>query len=75
MYTAMAVQHFLASKNMTVVPHPSYSPDLAPCDFFLFSMMKIKLKGPRYDCIEEIQAKLQKVLKDADTKDFQDSSD
>jgi len=44
-YTALAVQHFLASKNMMVVPHPSYSPDLAPCDFFLFSMMKIKLKG------------------------------
>jgi len=72
-YTALAVQHFLASKNMMVVPHPSYSPDLAPCDFFLFSMMKIKLKGWRYDPVEEIQAKLQKVLKDADTKDFQDS--
>lgn len=72
-YTALAVQHFLASKNMTVIPHPSYSPDLAPCDLFLFSMMKIKLKGWRYDPVEEIQAKLQKVLKDADTKDFQDS--
>lgn len=71
MYTALAVQHFLASKNMTVIPHPSYSPDLAPCDLFLFSMMKIKLTGWRYDPVEEIQAKLQKVLKDADTKDFQ----
>jgi hypothetical protein len=45
MYTALAVQHFLASKNMTAIPHPSYSPDLAPRGFFLFSMMKIKLKG------------------------------
>jgi len=35
--------------------------------------MKIKLRGQRYDPVEEIQAKLQKVLKDADTKDFQDS--
>jgi len=25
----------LASKNMPVVPHPPYSPDLAACDFFV----------------------------------------
>jgi hypothetical protein len=55
-YTALAVQHFLASKNRTVIPNPSYLPDLAPCDFFLFSMMKIKLNGPRFDTAEEIQA-------------------
>ena len=26
---------FLAKTNMTVIPHPPYSPDLAPCDFTL----------------------------------------
>ena len=31
--------------NMTVVPHPPYSPDLAPSDFFLFPKLKMKLKG------------------------------
>jgi hypothetical protein len=25
---------------MAIIPHPLYSPDLAPCDFFLFSKMK-----------------------------------
>jgi len=73
MYTALAVKHFLASKNMAVIPHLSYLADLVPCDLFFFSMMKINLKGWRYDPVEEIQAKLQKVLKDADTKDFQDN--
>jgi hypothetical protein len=29
--------------------------DLAPCDFFLFPKMKLKLKGRRFDTIEEIQ--------------------
>jgi transposase len=61
-HTALAVQQFLASKNMTVFPTP-YSPDLAPYDFFLFSKMKIKLKGRRFDTAEEIQAESQKVLK------------
>lgn len=27
---------FLATKKMHVVPHPPCSPDLVPCDFFLF---------------------------------------
>jgi hypothetical protein len=35
------------------------TPDLAPCDFFLFPKMKLKLKGRRFDTIEEIQAESQ----------------
>jgi hypothetical protein len=31
--------------NMVVVPHPPYSPDLAPCDFTLFAKLKMKRKG------------------------------
>jgi transposase len=54
-------------------PPPPYSPDLAPCDFFLFPKMKIKLKGRRFSTVEEIQAKSQKVLKTLTQKDFQDS--
>jgi hypothetical protein len=54
-------------------PPPPYSPDLAPCDFFLFPKMKIKLKGRKFDTVEEIQAKLQKVLNTLTQKDFQDS--
>ena len=30
------VSQFLAKNNMAVNPHPTYSPDLNPCDFFLF---------------------------------------
>jgi hypothetical protein len=30
---------------MTVVPRPPYSLDLASCDFFFFSKVKIKLRG------------------------------
>ena len=41
------------------VPHPPYSADLAPCDFWLFP----KLRGCRYETIEEM-----KEMKDAVTK-------
>jgi len=43
------------SKHQTfVVPHPPYSPDLAPADFFLFPKTKTTLKGCRFQTIEEI---------------------
>jgi histone-lysine N-methyltransferase SETMAR len=41
---------------MAVILHPPYSPDLAPCDLFLFPTMKFKLKGRQFNTIEEIQA-------------------
>jgi hypothetical protein len=34
--TSVLTQQFLAKKKIVVIPHPLYSPDLAPCDFFLF---------------------------------------
>jgi len=47
---------------MTVVPHPPYSPDIAPSDFFLFPELEMKLQGQRFQTLEEIQAELQAVL-------------
>jgi len=32
--TALPVREFLATKQITVLEHPAYSPDLAPSDFF-----------------------------------------
>jgi hypothetical protein len=37
------------------MPHPPYSPYLAPADFFLFPKRNITLKGRRFQTIEEIQ--------------------
>jgi hypothetical protein len=34
-------QQLLAAKNMGVVSHPPYSPDGAPCDFFMFPRVKL----------------------------------
>jgi hypothetical protein len=58
---------------MALIPHPPYSPDLAPCDSFLFPKMKFKLKGHRFDTIDEIQAKSQRILDTLTEKDFQEA--
>jgi transposase len=57
---------------MTVVPHPPYSPDLAPCNF-LFPRLKIKLKGRRFDTTEASEAESQTVLNTLTEHDFQDA--
>jgi hypothetical protein len=61
-HTALSVQRFLAAKNTAVVPHPPYSPDLAPCDFVLFPRTKSKLKWRRFQAVTEIQVQSLTVL-------------
>lgn len=39
-----------------LLPHPPYSPDLAPSDFFLFSDLKRMLAGKKFGCNEEVIA-------------------
>ena len=48
------------------VPQPPYSPDLAPCDFWLFP----KLTGCRYEIIEEVKEAVTKVIDMLTQDDF-----
>ena len=43
-HTSLLVRQFLSNKNITVCPHPPYSPDLALCDFWLFPRAKMTMK-------------------------------
>uniref|UniRef100_A0A672G3S0 Tc1-like transposase DDE domain-containing protein n=1 Tax=Salarias fasciatus TaxID=181472 RepID=A0A672G3S0_SALFA len=36
---------FLERNRMTLLPHPSYSPDLAPCDFFSLPKNEERAEG------------------------------
>ena len=47
-------------------PQPPYSPDLAPCDFWLFP----KLRGCRYETIEEMKEAVTKVIDTLKQEDF-----
>jgi hypothetical protein len=59
----LAVREFLARRNITTLPHPPYSPDLAQCDFFLFSKLKIHLKGHHFGTVENVQVAATRTLK------------
>ena len=44
-HNALSIRQFLAENNIAVLEQPPYSPDLAPCDFFLFPKLKGVIKG------------------------------
>ena len=57
------VKSFLASEKVKVLNHPPYSPDLSPCNFFLFPRVKKMLSGNTfrsslgsviYQCLQQI---------------------
>jgi transposase len=62
-HTALSIGEFLANKNIPTLPHPPYSPDLVPCDFYLFPKLKSKLKGHHFGTVENIRKILTDDLK------------
>ena len=52
--------------SIKTVPHRPYSPDVGPCDFCLFP----KLRGCRYETIEEMKAAVTKVIDTLTQEDF-----
>ena len=49
------------------VTQPPYSPDLVPCDFWLFPKLKSPLKKRRFQTIDEIQEYCQNRAADGDS--------
>ena len=52
--------------RIKTVPHRLYSPELAPCDVWLFP----KLRGCRYETIEEMKEAVTKVFDTLTQEDF-----
>ena len=52
--------------GIKTVPQTPYSPDLAPCDFWLFP----KLRGCRYEIIKEMKEAVTKVIDKLTQEDF-----
>jgi hypothetical protein len=67
-HTAVSIREFLAKKNIHVLPHPPYSPELASCDFCLFPMLK--LKGHHFGTMENTQKNVTDELQTLTENDF-----
>ncbi|GFO50446.1 mariner mos1 transposase [Plakobranchus ocellatus] len=55
-HTGRHTQDALRQLELTTLPHPAYSPDLAPSGYYLFPQLKKYLKGHHFDSDEEVIA-------------------
>jgi hypothetical protein len=74
-HDTLTVQEFLAKKSILKLDHPPYSPDLAPCDFWLFPKLKTTLKGHRFSDIADIQGHATTILQSIPEEEFQKCSE
>ena len=64
MHTAAVTLDFVAAYDAQLVIRPPYSPELAPCDWFLFYSVKWQLKGKQFQNAKDALAFIEGVILD-----------
>ena len=71
-HNALGIREFLAENNIAVLEQPPYSPDLDPCDFFLFPQLKEVIKGTRFQGSEAIKTVVTRELRAIPEESFEE---
>ena len=53
-HNARLTVQFLEQQGISFLPNPPYSPDLAPCDFWLFPKIKGAIAGKQFHRIQDL---------------------
>lgn len=72
-HTSYRTTDLLLKFKWQVLKHPSYSPDLAPSDYFLFGALKDHLRGTHFHSDEELIWAVKKFFKDQTQKFYKDA--
>ncbi len=70
-YTAGSFLAFVNKKKFEIFLHLAHSPDLAPCDFWLFPQLKAALQGQHFEITEECITTEQTFLNSLSSDDFE----
>ncbi|GFR89140.1 transposase [Elysia marginata] len=68
---ARATTQSLRELGIQVLPHPAYSPELAPYDFCLFPILKDRLAGRKFDRIQGLAKAVNSELRTIPEEDYQ----
>ena len=71
-HNALGIREFLAKNNIAVLEQPPYSPDLTPCDFFLFPKLKKVIKRTTFQDSEVIKIAATTELRVIPEESFQE---
>lgn len=74
-HRASQITDFLTKNQIFLLEHSPYSPDLAPCDYFLFPILHLAMKGKRYATIEVIKQSTTTILNNIPVNDIKHSFD
>ena len=69
-HKATQTMEYLEAQRVKLMGHPAYSPDLSPCDFWLFPKIKEQLRGKSFQDINELHAAVQEQMDGLRKEDF-----
>ncbi|KAI6658803.1 Transposase [Oopsacas minuta] len=69
-HTANLTKNFLDVEGLELLPHLAYSPDLAPCDFWLFPKLKIYLQGKDVNTLQALGTGLYQYFKSITDEEY-----
>ncbi len=61
-HSATDTVEFQQRTGIEKIPHAPYSPDMAPCDFFLFPLLKKSLRGKTFNTVLELTEEVDNVI-------------
>ena len=64
---------FLEQNNINTVSHPPYSPDLVPCDFWLFPKLKKSIAGKPFSRIQDMAKCVNSELRNIPQNEYRQS--
>ncbi len=70
-HTADATLHFLQYHSIQLLPHPLYSLDLNPCDYWIFNRIKSPLRGMWLPTIDNLHDSVEKTMNEIEPQEFQ----
>jgi hypothetical protein len=70
-YSGAKITEKLEKRHIARAPHPPYSPDLSPCDFWLFGILKQNMKERVFQSEEQILAAITESWNELTFEDIQ----
>ncbi len=64
------VVNYLRAESVQVLPHPGYSPDLNPMDYWFFYRIKSKVKGIRHHDLNQLQQSVDATIASITQQEF-----
>ncbi len=72
-HTSAPTLALIGESHLDMINHPPYSPDLAPCDFFIFPRMKNGLRGHKFRNVADLQVAVRHTLRAIPPQDYSEA--